>query len=447
MKSVNKKIHFIHPSCYNEKGQIVKIKRSLIPLRALPHLAALTPPQFETRITDEQVETLHFFEEADLVAISGMVNRIPRAIDIAKEYKKMGKKVIIGGIGAYALQNEIEKLDIFDSIVIGEAEITWNIVLDDFESGNLKKIYPCQPLEELKGLPFARFDLLNPKNYRKSMPDPKNFVVPIETSRGCPHGCLFCSVTQYWGKTMRYRPISELIDEIKYHRSRYFFFTDDNIAINHDRAKELLLAIKPLGIYWMGQFEAGVVNNPEIVRLASESGCRMALVGVESLNEDNIISIQKKRNLNIQVKELIQCLKKENIRGMISVMFGLDHDTPESMMETVDFMIDNKVELMLPWILTPFPRTPLHDRFKKENLLLHDNYSLYDAVHCVFKPGKFKPDELERTYWHAFRHFYKLNAIPPRVFNNNSLRRIVRMLIFELYMRHNVYHGRHPFSH
>ena len=112
MESRHKKINFIYPSCYDERGQITKRKQSWIPSRTLPYLAALTPQQFETRITDERVEDLHFSEDDDLIAITGMVNHIPRAIDIAKEYKKIGKKVIIGGPGVYALQHEIEKTDI-----------------------------------------------------------------------------------------------------------------------------------------------------------------------------------------------------------------------------------------------------------------------------------------------------------------------------------------------
>lgn len=446
MNSGKKKIHFIHPSGYDENGQIIKNKRSVFPSRVLPYLAALTPPHYETRITDEKVEPLYFSGDADLVALTGTVNRIPRAIDIAREYKKIGKKVVIGGIGAYALQNEIEKLDVFDSIVIGDAEISWNILLEDFERGDLKRIYQNQPPKELKGLPFARFDLLRSEKYRKTRADPKNFIVPIETSRGCPHGCIYCSVTQFFGKTMRYRPIPELIDEIKYQKGNYFFFTDDNIAINHDRARELFTSLKPLGIYWMGQFETSVINTPDIIKLAGESGCRMAILGVESLSEDNIISIQKKRNLNIQINELIQCLKKSSIRPICSVMFGLDHDTPETMMETVKFMIDNKVELMLPWILTPFPRTPLHEQFKKENLILHDNYSLYDAVHCVFKPKNFEPKKLEEIYWHTYRKYYALKPVLSRVFTTTDFMRLVRLFLNELYMRNNVYRRRHPYS-
>ena len=446
MESYRKKIHFIHPSSYDEKGQLITDKRSIFPSRALPYLAALTPRSFETRITDERVDPLYFSDDSDLIALTSTINRIPRAIDIAREYKKIGKKVVIGGIGAYALQDEIEKSEIFDSIVIGEAENSWNALLDDFDRGNLKKIYQSDPPKDLKGLPFARFDLLKPEKYVKSARDSKHFVIPVETSRGCPHGCIYCSVTRYFGKTMRYRPIPELIDEIKYHQRKYLLFTDDNIAINPDRARELFISLKPLGINWVGQFETSVINTPDIIRLAGESGCRMAIFGVESLNQDNIISIQKKRNLNIPLNELIHCLKKNNIKTICSVMFGLDHDTRDSIFETVKFMIDNKVETFLPWILTPFPKTPLHEQFKKENLILHDNYSLYDATHCVFKPRQFKPDELEEIYWQTYRQYYSLKPLLSRVFNNKKYLHLPRIFLTELYLSRNVHRRRAPYA-
>ena len=416
-----------------------------MPARVLPYLVALTPQRFETRITYEKLEGLQFSDDADLIALTGMINHMPRAIDIAREFKKIGKKVIIGGIGAYTLQDEIEKLDIFDSIVVGEVDTAWNIILDDFERGDLKRIYQCQPLKELKGLPFARFDLLKPKLYYKALTDPKNYIVPIETSRGCPHGCIFCSVTRYFGKRVRYRPISEVIDEINYQRGNYFFFTDDNIAINYDRAKELFLALKPLGIHWMGQFDTTVMKNPEILELAGESGCRMAVIGVESLDEDNIVSIQKTHNLHMHVKELIQCFQKNNIRPMCSVMFGMDHDSPESIMQTVNFMIDNKVGMILPNILTPYPRTPLHEKFKDENLILHDNYSLYDSLHCVFQPKQIKPEELEEAYWHTYRHFYNFKTILSRASTAKNSKHF-KTLLLQLYLRNCVHGGRHPFS-
>jgi len=444
MKSGKKSITFIYPSYYNDKGQIVKMKQGWLPPRTLSYLAALTPPRYETRIIDERVEDLHFSENDGLIAFTGMLNNIPRIIDIAKEYKKLGKKVVIGGPGVFSLQNEIKKMDYFDSIVIGEAETSWTAVLDDFEKGDLKKVYQNQPLKELKGLPFARFDLLKPENYRKAITDPNMFNVPIETSRGCPHSCKFCLVTKFFGKKIRYRPIPEVIDEIKYHQGNYVFFSDDNIAVNQNRARKLFTALMPLGINWFGQFDTTVMNSPEIIKLAGESGCRSALIGIESLSTENLETIQKTHNLGVQIKELIRLFKKANINIMGSVIFGMEYDSPESIWDTVNFMIDNQVEMMVPWILTPFPMTALHEEYKNEQLLLHEDYSLYDCIHCVFQPKQMKKDELEDVYWQAYRHFYNLKAIMLRSSSRKTLQEKFKVFLRELYFRNNVYHRRHP---
>jgi len=444
MNSINKSIIFVYPSYYGDKGQILKVGQSWLPPRTLSYMAALTPGRFTTRIVDERAEDIDF-SAGDLIALTGMLHHMPRAIDIAREFRKNGKKVIIGGPGVFALQNEPKVTGNFDSIVIGEAETAWNIVLNDFEKEGLKKIYRPEPLKELKRLPFARLDLLNAKHYRKAITDPNKFVIPMETSRGCPHSCKFCLVTRYFGKTIRYRPIPEVIDEIKFQGGNYIFFTDDNIAVNPTRAIELFTALKPLGIHWFGQFDTTVVNHPEIIKLAGESGCRSAFIGIESLDKENLVSIQKKHNVGVEVGELLRLFKQAHINVMCSVIFGMEHDSHESIRETVNFMLDNRVEMMLPWILTPFPMTPLHEEFKTGNRLLHDNYSQYDCTHCVHQPGQMKPAELENAYWESYRHFYNTGAVIRRGLNGRSPVDGLKILIRELYFKNNVSHRRHPF--
>lgn len=444
MNSNKKIICFIYPSSYDENGKTVKMKQVSMPSRTLPYLAALTPDEYQTRIIDERVEGLQRSIDVDLIALTGMLKQIPRAIDIAKEFKDQGKKVIIGGTGVFALQHELENLDCFDSIVIGEAEGIWDEILDDFNKGNLKKTYHGQHLQELKGLPFARFDLLNHKDYRKVINDPRMFPIPIETSRGCPHSCKFCLVTEYFGKKMRYRPVSEVVDEIRYQGGNSIFFTDDNIAVNPDRARELFKALKPLDIHWVGEFDTTIINNPEIIELAAEGGCRSAIIGIESLNKDNLVTVQKYHNIDVPIKELIQYFKKSNINVVCSVIFGMDHDTPESIWETTDFMIENNVEMMIPWILTPLPKTAVYDELKNAGRILHNNYSLYDATNCVIQPSRMEPEELEIVYWRTFKHFYNLRAIIPRCSNRGSLKESLRLFIRELYFRNGVNRHKHP---
>ncbi|MFH1752555.1 MAG: hypothetical protein ABH875_00070 [Candidatus Omnitrophota bacterium] len=217
-----KRILFVYPSSYDKDNRLIKSKKSFVPSRTLPYLAALTPDRYETSIIDELVDSLDFDKKFDLVALTGMLRHIPRAIDIAREFKERGVPSIIGGVGAFALQDMIEKSGAFDCLVIGEADRSWEAILDDFDRGMLKRRYECTTHPELAALPMARFDLINRKKYTRSFADWRNPVMPIETSRGCPHNCSFCLVTRFFGKKMRYRPIDEVVEEIKFQGGKIY---------------------------------------------------------------------------------------------------------------------------------------------------------------------------------------------------------------------------------
>jgi len=441
---MRKKILFVYPSSYDGYQRIIKSRKSFVPSRTLPYLAALTPKEYQTRIIDELVDDLDFDEEVDLVALTGMLRHIPRAIDIAKEFKRRGKTTIIGGVGAFALEEGIEKSGAFDSIVIGEADELWKEILDDFEKGCLKMRYECTHPPQLNGLPPARFDLLNSKKYMRSLLDIKNPIVLIETSRGCPHNCSFCLVTQYFGKKMRYRPVAEVAKEIKHQKSKHILFTDDNIAINPARAKELFLAIKPLKIQWFGQFESRIVENPELLRLAAESGCHDAFVGIESLDRNNLDSMNKSHNTKIDFKNVAKTFKKAGIRFFPSLIFGMGHDTPRIIESTVEEMIKNAVDAVIPWMLTPVPRTACYEEYKKEGRLIHEDYSLYDSWHAVIKPRLMTPEELTESFWRGLKRFYSL----PSIFRRAYLGKRWDMSWFScnLYFRQLVNKGFHPFA-
>lgn len=209
-----KKILFVYPTSYDIRNNLIKSIRSFVPSRTLPYLAALTPARYDVRIVDELVDDVDFEEDVDLVALTGMLRHMPRAIDIAKEFRKRGVPSIIGGVGAFSVRDMIEKSGVFESFVIGEVDETWPDILDDFDKGRLKRRYECPAPPLLSGLPHARFELLNRKKYLMSFANTKDPVMLIETSRGCPHNCRFCLVTRYFGKKMRYRPVGEVINEM-----------------------------------------------------------------------------------------------------------------------------------------------------------------------------------------------------------------------------------------
>ena len=439
---MGKKILFVYPSSYDSQNRLIKSKTSFIPSRTLPYLAALTPKRYETRIVDELVDELNFDQDVDLVALTGMLRHMPRAIDIAKEFRKRGIPSVIGGVGAFSIQDQIEKSSAFDSFISGEVDEMWEGILDDFEGGRLKRRYKCNAPAELKGLPPARFDLLNRRRYKRSFLNLKDMFIPVETSRGCPHNCKFCLVTRYFGKKMRYRPIGEVVDEIKHHGVKFILFTDDNIAINPVRARKLFLAIKPLGIQWFGQFESRVIENPELLRLASESGCRIALVGIESILHDNLYSVNKHQSAKLDFKDIVNGFKGAGIDLFASLIFGMENDTPEIIERTIEQAIKTNVDSLIPWMLTPIPRTACHDDCKSQNRLLHENYSLYDFWHPVIQPKRMTPDELKGAYWKGLSRFYSLRSILQRASRGKQWN--MSWLLCSLYFHQQTQRGLHP---
>lgn len=439
-----KKILFIYPSSYDNQNRLIKSRNSFIPSRTLPYLAALTPARYETRIIDELVDELNFDEDVSMVALTGMLRHIPRAIDIAGEFRKRGVPSLIGGVGAFSLRDMVEESGAFESFIIGEVDETWQDILHDFEAGRLKRCYECAAPPQLSGLPPARFDLLNMKKYLRSFVNVKDPIIPIETSRGCPHNCRFCLVTRYFGKKMRYRPVNEVVDEIKYQGAKHILFTDDNIAINFARAQELFRAIKPLGIQWFGQFESRMAENPKLLRLAAESGCRTAFVGIESVEKNNLISIDKHQSAKLDFKDVVSGFKEAGIDLFASLIFGMDHDTAEIIDRTIEQSIKLNIDAIIPWMLTPMPGTACYDDFKKDNRLTHKNYSLYDAWHLVIRPKQMSPAEFEEHYWQGLRRFYSLRSILLRAWRGKKLN--VTWLFCSLYFRQQIRRGLHPFA-
>lgn len=439
-----KKILFVYPSSYDSKNCMIKSKYSLVPSRTLPYLAALTPARYDMRIVDELVDKLNFDEDVDLVALTGMLRHMPRAIDIAREFRKRGVPSIIGGVGAFSVRNMIEESGVFESFIIGEVDETWKDILNDFEKGQLKRCYEHAAPPQLSGLPHARFDLLNQRKYMRSFVNAKDPIIPVETSRGCPYNCRFCLVTRYFGKKMRYRHINEVVDEIKYHKAKHILFTDDNIAVNPARAQELFQAIKPLGIEWFGQFESRTIENPKLLRLAGESGCRVALVGIESIVGDNLLSINKHQSAKLGFEDIVNGFKEAGVYMLASLIFGMDYDTTLIIDRTIERSIALGVDAIIPWMLTPLPGTACYDDFKRNDSLIHENYSSYDCWHAVIRPKRMSSTELEKHYWQGLKRFYSLRSILSRAWRDNRWSAI--WLLGNLYFRQQVRKGLHPFA-
>ncbi|MEW5817411.1 MAG: cobalamin-dependent protein, partial [Spirochaetota bacterium] len=236
-------ILLIQPSYYVDSIKHKKW-RQLFPLLTMPTIAAYTPPGHKVEIVDDFTEEVDYNVPCDLIGITALTVNAKRAYDIADEYRKRGKTVIMGGIHVSALPEEA--LEHCDSIVKGEAEFCWAEAVNDFENGKLKRIYKNDFLHDMKGLPVPRYELLKTKTILSA--------VTLETTRGCPFNCDFCCVTQFYGKIFRFKPVDEVIDQIKYIKKIYrpgrFIFVDDNITAVRSHAEEIFEKLIPLKIKW-----------------------------------------------------------------------------------------------------------------------------------------------------------------------------------------------------
>lgn len=377
---------------------------------SLPLLASLTPEDFELKIIDENIEKISY-EETDAVGISVMTPLANRAYKIADNYRRKDVKVILGGIHPSILPNEAVKHA--DSVIIGEVEGIWSNVMDDLRKNNLKKIYKVESRPDILNLPFLRRNLLKKEKYF--------FSNLVQTSRGCPFGCDFCSVSKFNGRKVRHRSIESVIEEIKEIRNtkllkKIILFADDNIVGDFSYAEELFKKLTSLNIEWGSQCSLKIAKNENLLKLAAESGCKALFIGFESLNQTALNEVHKSYNTR-EYKELIKKIHDYGIMIEGAFIFGFDSDKKDVFNKTVDFCYENDLEFAQFTILTPFPDTELFNRLQEEKRILTYNWNLYDAAHVVFKPRNMSPEELRNGLMTSYENFYSTKSILKRTFS------------------------------
>jgi radical SAM superfamily enzyme YgiQ (UPF0313 family) len=356
----------------------------MIPQLALHIIEGLTPSSHSVKIVEEESEPLNIDEACDLVGISCMTSNAPRAYHLAQEFRKRGRKVVLGGVHPTILPDEA--LQYADSVVVGEAEGVWEQVLKDCENGGMKAQYQQPP---------PSLERYIPMKFRKTSKKRLFNVVPVMTTRGCPYSCDFCCVSDLYGKKIRHAPIANVVRDIEESENRIFIFLDDNIIGEPRYAKELFRAIKPLKIKWVGQASISFVHDTELMKLAADSGCAALFFGLESVSE---LQLKKMRKSIKDVEKMGEAVKK--IRGFgihfhASFVFGFDNDTKAIFPDTLEFIRKSKINTASFNILTPYPGTAVYKQFKSEGRLLTDNWKYYDHSTVVFRPKNMTPYELQ----------------------------------------------------
>jgi radical SAM superfamily enzyme YgiQ (UPF0313 family) len=389
------------------------------PPMGLMKVAALTPADWQPVIADEKIEPLDLTQEADLVGITAMTPTAKRAYEIADHFRQRGVKVVMGGM--HASTRPEEALQHCDSVVIGEAEELWPRLLADANRGSLQRTYAHNgSFPVLQDQPRLDWAPMRPKDYLSL-----HFV---ETTRGCPHDCEFCSVTSAFGGRFRSRPLDEVVAELTALRSfeglltlkRCVFFVDDNIVSNRAYAKELFTRIAHLRLNWVGQASVNIVRDPEILKLAQQSGCRALFIGFETLCEECLASVGKKFNRPQDYLEVVKKIHDHGIGIDGSFVFGFDEDTEACFDRTLDFVMKAKLEIAYFSILTPYPGTRLHARLAAQNRLLTEDWDYYDANHVVFRPQRLTPEKLLEGYNSVMKELYSASSIFRRLWGTTA---------------------------
>lgn len=397
------KILLISPS---RNTKIKKNKKGLWPPLNLFTIAALTPKDIEVKIVDEEVTPLDPTERADLVALTSMSATSFRAYEIADHFKSKNIPVVMGGMHASIMTDEALKH--VDSVVIGEAEGLWQKLINDFLNNNLQKTYKCDEHPSLEKFPHPRRDLLNHKDY---------FVFnTVQTARGCPYACDFCSVSKFFGKTYRFRPIEDIVEEVKELKKygKIFGFIDDNIIGNVPRAKKLFKALIPLKIYWGSQATISIGQDEELLYLAKKSGCNFLYIGFETTSKAALAESNKSFNKPEDYKRLIKNIHKYKIPILGSFVIGFDSDSPETVKETIDFAKDAQVDMALFHRLVPLPGTGFYNRMEEQGRIKTKDWSKYWGF-TVYETKGMSEEELNKQIKFAEREFYSIKSILKRI--------------------------------
>lgn len=377
---------------------------------SLAVIAALTPEDVDISVKDDLQDRLRGEDDLkgfDLVGITCSTKTAPRAYEIAKMCRETGIPAVLGGIHPTA--DPEEALEHCDTVVIGEAEETWPILIKDFRRGKLERTYRQKDFTRPSEIPAARRDIYNPKNY---------FPVDVmQATRGCPYQCDFCSVRRFFGGRYRYRPIEDVVSEIRTLPHKMVMFADDNIVGHPGYSRRLLEALIPLRKKWIGQASLAGLDNEDNIRLMARSGCTGLLIGFESISEDNIRASGKFQNKPAEYMGIVENLHRNGIAIWASFMFGLDYDDKTIFERSVRFAIDAKFFSSVFAIVNPYPGTALYQRLKDEGRLTRERWWLQeDQESCAphFHPKGMTREELLEGWKWAWKEYYTYSSIVKR---------------------------------
>jgi radical SAM superfamily enzyme YgiQ (UPF0313 family) len=432
------------------------VTRNFMPHLWMFLLQSLTPAGHEVLLIDgnaramNEEDLVRFVREQDvkLVGIGAMTRMIAKAYRMADAIRAAGVPVVMGGPHVTEVPNEALGRDggprHADAVALGEADETWPQIVNDAANGGLKEIYA--PLDEngkdrkpslqpYPSIPWKTMDLdqfnLVPKFVAPML---KRLwggwgtfrLIPIESGRGCPYGCEFCTVTGFFGDSIRFRSNESVVNELLQLKARAssergqiaVFFIDDNFAINIKRTKSLLRDIIAAGaqMNWVAQISANLLRDEELVDLIAASGGKWIFIGMESVDSTNLADVNKSFNKPAEYASVLQRLAKRHIYAITSFIFGMDNDTPGTAERTLQEIRSWPPGLPVFGSLTPFPSTPLYKRLEVAGRLTRPKHWLdFRPFQMAHTPLRMSIEQTQTEIDHAWAHSYSPAGIATAV--------------------------------
>ncbi len=371
---------------------------------ALHTIAGLTPADHLVTIVDENYERLEWEGNWDLVGITAMTQQALRAYEIAEEFRRRGRYVVMGGIHASVLPDEAAQH--VDTVFAGEAEITWPQFLREYLAGAPQRIYSQSDTAcvDMPAIPLPRYDLVAKYAYP---------VVWVQTTRGCPHDCEFCAASIVYGRQYKHKTVEQVAAEIREVRRHWKFsqigFADDNMFVNRVYSRQLLAEFKKLNFAWLAQSDISIARDEEFLADLHEAGCRIVLIGFESVNKDNMRGLNRnhwKERMFDHYPEYIYTIQKHGIGIYGSFILGLEEDTEDSVGATIDFINENNIMGAQITILTPFPGSRLRARLEQEGRIISSDWKWYTGLNSVILHRNLSQEMLEAGLMRIYRDIY-----------------------------------------
>ena len=370
------RIHLVtpkNPTSFWTYDEILPVlgKRCIFPNLSMPTLAALTPPEHEVTLCDENVEEIDFDIEADVVGVTGYIIHKPRMLQILAEFRKRGRFVVVGGPFASLCPEQLREHA--DVVFIDEAEDTWPQFLADFCSGSTRREYRPTEKPDLTRSPTPRFDLLRVDRYH---------AMTIQFARGCPFTCEFCDIIVVYGRKPRAKTVPQVMKEVEAcHRlgATQVFLVDDNFIGNKKLAKELLREMGRWGsrhrypLEFQTEVSLNVAQDDELLALMRAANFTALFVGIESPRRDSLAESKKNQNLRGDLVQSVRHIQSYGMQVQAGMIVGFDHDDETIFEEQLRFIEEARIPVSMTGLLQALPETPLHARVQREGRLLTES--------------------------------------------------------------------------